>query len=365
MTTPTDVGTRGPTLQPAPGPPARPRARLGWLHSFFNRAVLVGHSPPEEPTAVTDNVPAAVRELALLVEDHRSQFAGAARGFGAEYKGGYWMMYLIAPLAVACSAAAAAGLLSPRFLSGFEVALMVMILGLFMLMRRRGWQEKWIRARRTAEHLRYLPLVAPFVAGHGGNWYEQLAARRGLRLIVDAEVTRVCEMLDRKDAARALQLGDPVFYASYVRYVDTLLAQQIQYHTQKARVEHALSHRVGLTSSAFFFITIVCTLSLFLSNVAGRVQLNAYLRLFATVLPAIGAGLRGLLAQGESHRVAALSEGMAIRLGQLREQLQRLPAERTATDELENLVWNAVQELLSEADTWMRLQESAPLSVAG
>ena len=104
---------------------------------------------------------------------------------------------------------------------------------------------------------------------------------------------------------------------------------------------------------------------LFLGNLEGRVQLNAYLRLCATVLPAIGAGLRGVLAQGESHRVATLSEGMAIRLGQLRSQLLSLPAERASRDELESLVWNAVQELLSEADTWMRLQESAPLSVAG
>jgi len=312
-----------------------------------------------------DNVPAAIRELALQVEDHRSEFAAQARSLGSDYKGGYWMMYLITPLAVACSATAAAGFLNPRVLSGFEFLLMAMILGLFMVMRRGRWQVRWIRARRTAEHLRYLPLVAPFVASGSGNWYEQLAARRGLRIIVDPEVTRVCGLLDRDGSARALRLEDSVFHAGYVRYVEELLTQQIHYHTEKAEVEHALSHRIGLTSTAFFAVTIVCTLMLFLGNLEGSVQLNSYLRLCATVLPAIGAGLRGVLAQGESHRVAALSEGMAIRLGQLRSQLRALAGERAATDELESLVWNTVQELLSEADTWMRLQESAPLSVAG
>jgi hypothetical protein len=340
------------------------RARLGWLHTFFHAALTAGHRLPEEPVPPLEDVPGAVRELAQQVEEYRSEFAAAARSLGSDYQGGYWMMYLIAPLAVACSATAAARLLSPRLMSGIEFLLMVVILGLFTVMRRGGWQEKWIRARRTAEHLRYLPLVAPFVAHGNGNWYEQLAARRGLRIIVDPEVTRVCSLLDRNGTADALRLEDSVFYAGYIRYVEVLLRQQIQYHTQKAGVERALSHRVGLTSTAFFAVTIICTFMLFIVHLEGRLQLE-YLRVFATVLPAIGAGLRGVLAQGESHRVATLSEGMAIRLGQLRSQLQGLPAERASTDGLESLVWNAVQELLSEADTWMRLQESAPLSVAG
>ncbi len=346
---------------------ARPgrRLRLGWLHSFFHGVLTAGHRPPREPAPPLESVPAPVRELALQVEEYRSEFAAAARSLGSDYQGGYWMMYLIAPLAVACSATAGAGILNPRFMSGFELLLMAMILGLFTLMRRGGWQEKWIRARRTAEHLRYLPLVAPFVADGGGNWYEQLASRRGLRIIVDPAVTRVCGLLDRRGEAHSLRLEDSASCAGYMRYVEELLTQQIHYHARKAEVEQALSHRVGLTSSAFFAVTIVCTLVLFLGNLAGRVQLNDYLQLCATILPAIGAGLRGVLAQGESHRVAALSGGMAIRLDQLRTQLRSLPAERAPTEELESLVWNAVQELLSEADTWMRLQESAPLSVAG
>jgi hypothetical protein len=53
-----------------------------------------------------------------------------------------------------------------------------------------------------------------------------------------------------------------------------------------------------------------------------------------------------------------------LRLGQLRLQMQSLPSGAESIGELENIVWNAAQELLSEADTWMRLQESVPLSVA-
>ena len=172
-------------------------------------------------------------------------------------------------------------------------------------------------------------------------------------------------MLHRELTNGVQRLEDPVFYLGFVRYVEELLRQQIRYHSRKAEVEQTLSRRVGLASIAFFAVTIVCTLILCLGKLKAGAPVNDYLRLCATILPAIGAGLRGVLAQGESHRIAALSAGMAMRLEQLASQLHSLPAEHGPNHGLENLVWNAVQELLSEADTWMRLQESAHLSVAG
>jgi hypothetical protein len=245
----------------------------------------------------------------------------------------------------------------------------VSILGLFLFLRRGNWQEHWVRARRTAEHLRYLPLVAPFVQNPCANWYEELAARRGLRIIVDDEVTRVCAWLGHGNATAALRLEDPAFLAGYRIYVDNLLAQQIHYHADKAAMEHTLGRRISHTSDAFFWITLGCAFLLFLVAwmPSGSLVLQTpgeYLPLFATVLPAIGAAFRGVLAQGESHQVAALSEGMSLRLGQLRLQMQSLPSGAESIGELENIVWNAAQELLSEADTWMRLQASVPLSVA-
>jgi hypothetical protein len=332
-------------------------------------ALLVGHKAPENAALAAD-VPSAVRELALMIEDSRSQFATAARAHGADYKGGYWMMYLIAPVAVLSSATAIVAPSYSRILYGIEFLLIVSILLLFLAMRHGGWQELWVRARRTAEHLRYLPLVAPFVQSDSTNWYDVLAARHGMRISVDDEVTAVCAWLGQQNAARAFPLEEPVFCAGYLRYFDAVLAQQIQYHAINADLEHVLSRRISLASSAFFAITVFCTALLFLENLATSLGISRYLpphylRLCATVLPAIGAGLRGLLAQGESHRVAALSEGLALRLGQLRDQLKTLPGNAVASGELENLVWNAVQEMLSEADTWMRLQESVPLSMAG
>jgi hypothetical protein len=346
-------------------PPRRRRTTLGWWHAFWHRMLLLGRHTRHEPETIPDNIPAPIRDIELLLEDHRSHFSEEARTLGADYKGGYWMMYLVAPLAVLCGAAAAAEFFNKRVLSGIEFLLMLLILVLFLVMRRGDWQKRWIRARRTSEHLRYLPLVAPFVQHTSNNWFEELAVRHGLRVIVDDEVTRLCRSLDATHAANKMRLEDPVFYAGYVAYVRELLGQQIRYHTAKAHAEHALSHRIGLTSTAFFGITMVCTGLLFYEHLMGLDAWARLLRLLATTLPAVGAGLRGLLAQGESHRVAALSEGMAVRLSQLRDQISALPQDASSRKALEVLVLNAVQELLSEADTWMRLQESAPLSVAG
>ena len=279
-------------------------------------------------------------------------------------------MYLFAPIAVFCSAFAAA---SPRLvviLYGIELLLIITILLLFMLMRRGSWQEQWIRARRTAEHLRYLPLVAPFVRNRSANWYQDIASHHGMRVIVDDDVTRACKWLADQEAKLGDRLKEPLFYRGYIKYVDELLTQQIHYHSNNAAMERILARRISVASSSFFGITIVCTAVIFFETLTGAVGLGRYieakyLRLCAAVLPAIGGGLRGLLAQGESHRVAALSEGMAVRLAQLRDQLRKLQPMAAFNGELEALVWNSTQELLSEADTWMRLQESVPLSVAG
>lgn len=345
------------------------RPRLGWWHSFWRTALLVGHGH-QDLAVLSPSMPGPIRDLTVLIETRRSEFAAIARTRGADYKGGYWMMYLVAPLAVLCSALAAVAIGSGRVLAGIEFVMIVAILLLFMAMRHGGWQERWIRARRTSEHLRYLPLVAPFVRNRTVNWYEDVAAHHGMRIIVDEEVTRMCLWLAQQDAARSLRLDDRAFCAEYLTYVDALLRQQIAYHANNSDLEHALSWRISLTSSIFFGVTILATALLFLESLTASLGIDHYLsprmlRLCATVLPAIGAGLRGVLAQGESHRVAALSEGMAIRLAQLRDQIAKLPPTAAESGELESLVWNAVQELLSEADTWMRLQESVPLSVAG
>jgi hypothetical protein len=260
-------------------------------------------------------------------------------------------------------AAASAIDLAARLSYGIELALIVSILVLFLVMYMGDWQKLWIQSRRTSEHLRYLPLVAPFVKDHNTNWYQEIAARRGLRIIVDEKVTDVCAWLARTCPVQALQPDDPTFRGGYISYAQELLGQQIGYHTDKAEIERTLSRRIGLASTAFFFITILCTAMLFWKSMHGDPHPYPYLRLLATVLPAVGTGLRGLLAQGETHRVAELSEGMARRLTQLHGQVKALPTD-VGLPQLEDVVWNATQELLSEADTWMRLQESAPLSPA-
>lgn len=354
--------------KPVPNVPERRRLRLGWWHNLWHRLLLIGHADVEPPPPITE-APPSIQALTVLLEDHRSQFAAAARALGAEYKGGYWMMYLLAPLAVMSSAAASSLISHSRLLSGIELLLISSILVLFMVVRRGRWQDRWIQSRRTAEHLRYLPLVAPFVADSQANWYDQLAARHGMRLTVDQEISRVCAWLGTGETVAKLRLENEQFDAGYFKYLNDVLTQQIHYHARKAAMEYALTRRISLVSTSFFIVTIICTALLFLESVlvsAGldRYLPSQYLRFFATTLPAIGGALRGLLAQGESHRVAALSEGMSIRLAQLRAELQKMGG-GVSRQRLEDLVWNAVQELLSEADTWMRLQESVPLSVAG
>jgi CHASE3 domain sensor protein len=311
--------------------------------------------------------------LTALVEAARAPYVHDARLHGAEYRGAYSAMYLIAPLTVWCGVAATDGAHHSRLLSGVEFLLILTILMLFLVMKRSDWQGRWVQSRRTAEHLRYLPLVAPFIDGRRKNWYDDVARRHGTTVSADAKVTRVCGELVHTEAVVTMraELSNAKFNKGFRRYFDEILTEQIQYHTAKAAAEHALARRISVASIVLFVVTLVCTALLFfkqfviVNGIAPYLPSLSALRHLATVLPAIGGGLRGLLAQSESHRVAKLSEGTALRLAQLQRELRELSPESEPTHHLEKLVWAAVQEMLAEADTWLRLQESVPLSLGG
>src|ERR1700683_914456 len=155
----TDIARSTP---PTPNPPLTRRVRLGWWHSFWRAALLFWDRLRylAEPATVADSAPGALRELVLRLEDCRSQSAMEARTFGADYKGGYWMMYLMAPLAVFCAAGTAAGFASPRVLYGVELLLIVWILVVFWTMRRGKWEE----GRRGAGARRQQPPGASVAA---------------------------------------------------------------------------------------------------------------------------------------------------------------------------------------------------------
>lgn len=346
-------------------PPRVGRSRLGWCHHIMRRALLAGVSSADDAHAPGEPPP-ALRPLVEIVEEYRQPYVHAAHYLAAEYRGGYSAMYLVSPILVWCGVASTHGPLQSRLLSGIEFLLIFFILILFLVMRRSRWQTRWVNARRTAEHLRYLPLIAPFVRNPESNWYDDVAHRFGQRLINEPAISRICRSLAGRFPIESIRLDDPVLATQFRTYVDEILTAQISYHASKAKSEHELGRRISLASFAFFGATIVCTALLFFENFNNAPFLPSAttLRDLATVLPAIGAGLRGLLAQSESHQVATLSEGMSARLGQLQRELRGLP-ESGANENVAVTVWNAVLEMLSEADTWLKLQESVPLTPGG
>lgn len=337
---------------------------LGSFHRIGRRLLLMGHRFPSQGRSPRPPQPLAT--FVNTLEKHRSAFAQAARLYSARYQDGYWLMFLAAALAVICAAAGATWG-NERTFAGVETFLMAGTILLYWRMRSGRWREKWLRARRAAECLRYLPLVAPFVTDRSRNWYETLTDRNAL----EPEVTRFCAWAAKHDIVADTPLLDPQVYADYRDYFAATLEGQIAYHAARARQEKALTHRLGMASNLFFIVAVGCTALIFLrpyfagTVIEGFTPSAATLRFLATVLPAVGACARGLLAQSESHRMAALSESLESALTSHLQQVRALAAPHgpDGITAIERLAWTAVRELLSEADTWKSLQDTVPLSL--
>lgn len=339
-----------------------PRSLLGHFHRIGRWLLLAGHG--FQPHAGSPPLPQSLSAFVNVLEEHRRAYAQAARLYSARYQDGYWLMYLAVALAVVCAAGGATWG-SERVFAGIETFLMAGTIALYWRMRSGRWREKWLRARRTAECLRYLPLIAPFVTDRSRNWYETLADRNAQ----DPEVTRFCAWVAQQKIAADISLLDPQVYREYRDYLAGTLEAQIAYHEARARQETALTHRLGAASNLFFIVAAVCTALIFLrpylGGLASFTPSAATLRFLATVLPAVGACARGLLAQSESHRMATLSASVQAALTSHLQKLRALPSPQAqdGAPAVERLTWAAVRELLSEADAWKSLHDTAELSL--
>ena len=286
------------------------------LHRLIEGLLLAGVHLQAPPAPIQAEPPARLRPLVEALRPEHEAFDRIAIEFGHRYRSGFWAIYLLSAVAVACAVLPLAlGWDSPSHalhpLAGLwalaEVLVICAVVAIYRHGHRSDWQGRWLRARAQAELAKYLPLVAPLLDGPAADaaadWYRRAFGRDA----APGTPLQIPELCVRHEdlASRCLQgvWSDPSFAPGYATWAISVLDSQRHYHEAVACKQHALVARVHRITTALFGLTALgASLHLFLHSY--------WLSLVTTFFPALGASLHGALAQSESHRLAAHAEGL-------------------------------------------------------
>ena len=245
-----------------------------------------------------------------------------------------------------------------------EIASLAAIGGLVAMDRIRRWHDRWIDYRILAELMRqmaYLVLLgrtlpinrAAILSTHGARtarrqdwvlWYFSAAVR---------------------------EIGVPAarYEAEYLRsvrgrYVDGLLAEQIEFHELNASRAGTVARRLGTLGLLCFAGTFLAALTKIALLVfaadqsAGSVAHRAIeaLAVLGVALPALSAAAFALRAQAEFEIVAKNSERLHRRLRQIAERLSHLPlAGPLSTERLVEEIYGAGAMMIADVEDWVAL----------
>jgi hypothetical protein len=271
------------------------------LHQWIERLLLIGvrlESPDRSPAAPP---PPALVPLVNELDPAYQTFNRRAMRYGRRYRSGFWSIYLLSAIAVLFAVLPLAmgwDSVGNRYpYAGFYALGEVLVIGsvstIYWLGHRRDWQERWLKARTTAELTWYLPVVAPLVdystPSDEANWYPRLF-EPGQQVHAADEVARLCA--ESEPLARRALTGawsDPAFVVAYADWTGGILEQQVHYHRGVVVKQHALLERVhGMNSWLFGLTAIGALLHLGVHTL--------WLTLVTTFFPALGASLHGAIA---------------------------------------------------------------------
>ncbi len=294
-----------------------------------------------------------------------------ANYYGGLHRGGYVLCFSLAPLAVALAAVPA--VFQPcktwvaLLIAFIELGVLVWIVTLVRRGQHRRWHDKWLEYRFLAEQLRLMGMLAPLgrvprsirVPVHhdfadpddsAASWYFR-AVLREAGLIVPHD-------------------GDLHPYRLASDVVVPLLRDQVQYHDKISRRYARVAHKLHVIHIWLFGFTIgAVALHLVeqLSHAAGwhsswldRLS-GKWLTLLAVVLPAFGASFAARSTQGEFHRLAERSAGMAARLKRIADDIEAMPDPSAA--ELGDRAVAAAELMLEEVLDWRVLFLARPLDL--
>ncbi len=229
------------------------------------------------------------------------------------------------------------------FWTWVELGTILFICVLVTLASRRRWHGEWLSHRLVAEELRCLRLGYPFVAAPASCTQvprrSDAQASGQVRWVLDGAEQWA---LRRSAVASGLpRLPDGGAFVAHERfhvskqYLLDVLNGQASYHHRNAETHHRMSHRLHHTTGIAFLLTGCAVVAHFFVHAE-------WLLLFTAALPALAAGIHGLVSSNEMERVATMSQEAGIRLRHVVRGIERL-------EQLSDSPWIA----------WLRLRQLA------
>jgi hypothetical protein len=343
------------------------------LHQWIERLLLLGVSLSSPERSPASPPPRALAPLIESLVPAYQTFNRRALRYGRRYRSGFWSIYLLSAIAVlfavlplALGWDSAAHRLHPY--AGFyalgEVLIIAAVCTIYWLGHRRDWQERWLKARTTAELTWYLPVLAPLLdhtaPPEEPNWYPRLFDP-GQHVDAADEVARLCAQYE--PLARQLLTcawSDPAFVTAYAEWTIGILEQQVSYHRGVAVKQHALLERVHRVNSWLFGLTAIGALMHLLMH-------TLWLTLVTTFFPALGASLHGAIAQSEAYRLGHTSGRLKVELQAAIDSIGKgLEAFRAsgAKEALRESITAAIALVLEEHQDWHLLVRPHRLPLA-
>ena len=299
------------------------------------------------------------------VAKQREQADQIAGLYAVRYRRAYKRVYWLAPTAVLFAIAGwwLVGNRSDTRLEWLSTCIELLCIGAILSVtwygRRRRWHDRWLDARVLAEQFRTWEFLAPIgqtpptsrlppymKAKHGDwtGWYFRARVRE--HGLTSAELT-------------------PEYLAEYQRQLLLVVTGQAQHHRDKGEARRRTYELIEFSSTALFGLTgLFCFVHLILPFVhLISPQLVQYentvflttLAALTAVLPAFGAALEGLQAQGEYQRLSERSEGMCHYFTSLKERFPGAETQPLSYTALADLAHQASGVMLDELSDWRNL----------
>lgn len=227
-----------------------------------------------------------------------------------------------------------------------------------------AWHARFLDARRLGEMLRHSRVLAPLARGGGGLNREGDAGERWTQWYARA-------------SERELGLPNARANAGYLAAVTqaTLVHEvrpQRDYHRDNAHFLHQMHHALDHLGERIFYVTgVLCLVwvaaaAFYLAHLPGtgwiKTLLKPMLTFLGAVLPALGAALAGIRAQGDFEASAKRSRATARQLAQLAKRLKAPPLSYRQACLLQRWVADA---MASELVSWRLLYANRPLTIPG